>query len=95
VLDFLSHNPGGHRINIKPIYVASDPVRFNQRGAAAHERVSNALICEFITLKENVLDRPLPELRQDKRAKKCSRPACEPFVNRNDGAVVLLDLFFA
>ena len=41
VLDLFADNPGGHRIDVEAIYVAADAVCFDERRAAAHERVRN------------------------------------------------------
>lgn len=61
VFDFLAHNPGGHRVDVKALYIASDAICFNHWGAAAHERISNALVREFVALEKNIFDGSLSE----------------------------------
>src|ERR1700733_4866021 len=95
MFNFFAYNPSGHRVDVEPFHVASDPIRFDQRSASAHEGIRNTLVREFIALEKDVFDRSLPKLRQNKRAEKCPRSPGKPFMNRDNGTIVLLDLFLA
>jgi len=41
VLDFLTHDPIGHGIDVKPGHVTAHPVRLHQWRSSAHERVGD------------------------------------------------------
>ena len=94
MLDLLANDPGRHRIDVKSLHVATETVRFDQRGSAAHKRISDSTTREVVGGKERVLQRALPELGKDQTTKQRARTPREPFVNADDRAIILLDLLF-
>ena len=72
--------------------IAADPVRLDERGSAAHERVRDPESPEFVRAKEDLVEGSLPELGEPQAAKQCARTSREPLVDADDRPVVLLDL---
>ena len=56
VLDFLSHNPVGHGVDVTADNVATDPVCLHERCSAPHERVGDTKPFEIVTLIEGFLE---------------------------------------
>ena len=52
VLDFLSHNPVGHGVDVTADNVATDPVCLHERCSATHKRVGDTKPSEIVTLIE-------------------------------------------
>ena len=84
--------PGRHRIDVEALHIASDTVRLDQRGAAAHERIRDPDPPKVVRPEEQVLQPALAEFRKDQAAEQGPRTAGEPFVDADDRAVALLDL---
>ena len=92
MVDLLADDPGGHRIEVESLHVAAESIRLDQGGAAAHERVGDAPAGQVVAGKEGVLQWAGSELGQQEAAEQRAGPACEPLVNADDRAVVLLYL---
>ena len=94
-VDLFMHDPCSHRINIRPNDVAPNSVGFKQRRATAHERVRDRHALEAVGAIVGLFNRLVPKLRQQQPAEQRPRPPREPLMDRDDRAVVLLDLLLA
>jgi len=94
MLNFLFDNPVSHRIYVESCHITAHPVSLYKWSPPTHERIENAHSLEFIGPIECLAQRTIYEFGKDQCPEKSSRAACEPFVYCNDGAIILLDLFF-
>ena len=94
-LDLLADDPGRHRIDVEAIHVASDAIRLDERRPASHERVGDTQPGKVVGSKEEVVQATLAELGEHEAAEQGARAACEPLVDTDDRAVVLLDLLLS
>ena len=60
--DFLAHDPVRHRVDVKTDHIAAEPVRLQERGAAARERIGHASTLERIGEKEALRERTVEPL---------------------------------
>jgi hypothetical protein len=60
---------------------APDAVRFDQRRAAAHERIGDRQAGEIIRLEKHLGQRPVPEFRQNETPEQSPWPPREPFMD--------------
>ena len=68
MLDFFSHDPCGHRVNVEANDVAANSVRFNQGSATTYERISNNPVRKIVGAKEAFSEGLIAKLRQDQSA---------------------------
>lgn len=92
VVDLFADHPRRHRIDVEAQHVTADPVRFEQRRAAAHEWIRDGPPGEIVGGKEALGEGLVTELGERQTAKQRARPPGEPLVNGDDRTVVLLDL---
>ena len=92
LIDFFSHDPCRHRVDIRPDGVATDSVGFEHRRTAAHEWIGNRDAFEVVGSIVDIFNGTVPILRQQKTAEQRPRPACEPLMHCDERAVVLLNL---
>src|SRR6266446_3690609 len=92
MIDFFSHDPGRHGIDVEPHHVTSNSVRLDQRDSATHERISNDLVLEIVSDEECLVEPTVNKFGEQQRAEERARSPGEPFVNGNYRSNVLLDL---
>ena len=92
MLDFLTDDPCRHRIDIEAQHVTSDAVCLNQGRATAHEGIGHELAGKVMPVEVGFIQPLIEEFRQQKPAKQGARPSREPFMDRDDWPVNLLDL---
>ena len=74
--------------------VAPDPVRLKQRRAAAHKGIGNGHALETVRTIIAILHRRVAKLREQQPTEQRPRTPREPLTNRDDRAIVLLNLLF-
>ncbi len=89
------HDPPGHGVDVVTDNVTANPVGLDKRSPASHKWVGDGYAFQIVRSIEGFLKRFLAVFGENKAAKKSSWPPGEPFVNRNDGAVILLDLLLS
>jgi hypothetical protein len=94
MLNLLPYDPVGHGIDVETDNVAADSIRFQKRRSSPHERVGNPDFREIIRIVKRFFQRLIGKLRQQKPPKQRARPASKPFVDCDERAIVLLNLFF-
>ncbi len=57
MVDFLFHDPVGHRIDIKPNHIASEAICLEQRCATPHKGICNFLIRKLVCPKKRLTQR--------------------------------------
>ena len=93
MLDFLLYDPVGHRVDIVADNIATETIGFKEGRATAHEGIGYAEPLKMMGTVKRFLQRSFCELGEQQAAEEGSGPAGKPFVNGNDGPVVLLNLF--
>jgi hypothetical protein len=93
MLDFFTHNPGSHRIDVKAGDIASDPIGFNEGCAAAHKGISHFAVRKIVACKVQVGKRRVAEFGKCQCPEQAAGTACKPFMDGDDRPVVLLYLF--
>ena len=92
VLDLLPDDPVGHRVDVVAYGITAQPIRLDERGAAAHERVGDPNALQVVGAKKGLGEPLLAELREQQAPEQRPRPPGKPLVHRNDRAGVLLNL---
>jgi hypothetical protein len=93
VLYFLLYDPVGHRVDIVADNITTKTIGFKQWRATPHEGIGYAEPLEVVGTVKGFFQGSFYEFGEQQAAEEGSRPAGKPFVNGNDGPVVLLDLF--
>ena len=93
VVHLLFDDPIGHRVDVVADHFASHAVRLYERGASAHKGVKDRGAGEILVLEELISQISCNKLGEEKTAKERAGPSGEPFVDGDDGPVVLLNLF--
>ena len=93
MLDFLLYDPVGHRVDIVADNIATETIGFEEGRATTHEGIGYAEPLKMVCTVKRFFQRGFCKLGEQQAAKEGSGPAGKPFVNGNDGPVVLLDLF--
>lgn len=94
-LDLFADNPCGHWINICADDITTKAISFEKWRAATHERVGHGDPLEAVGAIVSLIDGLRAELREEKATEESPRSPGKPFMNCDDWAVVLLNLFFA
>ena len=94
VFNLLFNNPKGHWIDVKTGDITAHPVCFQNGNAPSHEGVRNMETVKMMGPVINFFEMPLAKLGQNKSPKQGSGTSGKPFMNSNNRAVVLLNLFF-
>jgi hypothetical protein len=93
IVHLLFDDPIGHGVDVPADHLASHAVRLYERGASAHKGVKDPGAGEILVLEELISQISCNKLGEEKAAKERARPSGEPFVDGDDGPVVLLNLF--
>ena len=92
VVELLADDPPRHRIDVETEDLAAQPVGLKDRSTAAHKRIGDADPVQPVRAIERLPQWGVGELRQQEPPEERARPPGEPFVDRDDWTIVLLNL---
>lgn len=95
MLDFLLDDPVGHWVDVEASSITAEPVGFYERRAAAHEGIADFQPLQAVCRIKRLLQGFIEEFGKQQTAEQCAGSSGKPLVNRDNGPVILLNLFFA
>ena len=94
MFDFFAYDPCRHRVDVKSLNVATNPICFQKRRSASHEWVGDRLARKIVALKIALVEPFVAKLGEEKAPKERTWTPRKPLMNRDDRSIVLLDLLF-